>query len=322
MKTYSSKLEFKKDWDNPSFVFKMKTSGSTGKQKEIVLKKNLIITSVNSTLQAIGEIKNLKMLCCLPTDKMGGFMQLARSVSWESEIEVHEPSSNPMLGINTDHDFRLISLSPHQIGKILQDTDSLNKLHLFDVVLIGGASLNQLAEQKLLSLRNTSFYVTYGMTETYSHVAIRELGHTYYKLLNKVEGRLGKDGVLELKGAVTHDKWLQTEDIVEFKEEGIFKLLGRKQGVVNSGGIKFFTEQIEELLSPQLIYPFFITKVEDDIYGETIALVSSPAEKVDLEKLNEILQNKLGKHAKIRKQFSQNITFDPTTGKVKRVVVS
>jgi O-succinylbenzoic acid--CoA ligase len=53
-----------------------------------------------------------------------------------------------------------------------------------------------------------------------------------------------------------------------------FRILGRKDNVICSGGIKIQIEQVERLLHPHLQEPFLITKRPDAKFGEVVVLLT------------------------------------------------
>jgi O-succinylbenzoic acid--CoA ligase len=50
-------------------------------------------------------------------------------------------------------------------------------------------------------------------------------------------------------------------------------LNGRIDNVINSGGIKIFPEEMEEILAKFISVPFFIASKPDEILGEKVILV-------------------------------------------------
>ena len=84
------------------------------------------------------------------------------------------------------------------------------------------------------------------MTETLSHIALRRLN-----------------------GPEASDWYTPVSD-----EGGPFRILGRKDNVICSGGIKIQIEEVERLLSPHLSAPFMITKRPDEKFGEQVVLLT------------------------------------------------
>ena len=62
------------------------------------------------------------------------------------------------------------------------------------------------------------------------------------------------------------DDTLQTNDIARIYPDGSFTILGRKDNVINSGGIKVQAEEIEKLLQSFIPVPFVLTSVPAGCY--------------------------------------------------------
>ena len=64
-----------------------------------------------------------------------------------------------------------------------------------------------------------------------------------------------------------------TNDIAEMNGCGQFRILGRKDNTVNSGGVKIQIEQVEDALKGHIAQPFLVTSVPDEKFGEIIVLL-------------------------------------------------
>ena len=60
---------------------------------------------------------------------------------------------------------------------------------------------------------------------------------------------------------------------MEFNARGQFRILGRKDNTVNTGGVKVQIEQVEASLRPLLPCPFMVTSAPDAKFGERIVLL-------------------------------------------------
>ena len=123
---------------------------------------------------------------------------------------------------------------------------------------------------------------TYGMTETLSHIALRRLNGTdasdWYTPFENVRIRLSEEGTLIIHAPNVCAEELTTNDIAEINEEGRFRILGRKDNTINSGGVKIQIEQVEELLKTKLHIPFQITATPDKKFGEIVTLLYNKVE--------------------------------------------
>ena len=116
------------------------------------------------------------------------------------------------------------------------------------------------------------------MTETLSHIALRRINgkdaSPYYVPFESVSVSLNADGCLVINAPLVCAEPLTTNDIAEIAPDGRgFRILGRKDNVICSGGIKIQAEEVERLLKPYIRVPYIITKKPDSKFGEIIVLV-------------------------------------------------
>ena len=114
------------------------------------------------------------------------------------------------------------------------------------------------------------------MTETLSHIALRRLNgpeaSEWYKPFPSVEISQNDDGCLVIDAPLVCSERLVTNDIVEISEAG-FRIIGRKDNVICSGGIKIQAEEVERILKPYVQDPFLITKRKDQKFGEIVVMM-------------------------------------------------
>lgn len=270
-----SAFEITDQWKQGETEFPVQSSGSTGIPKTILLKRRLIILSCNKTAEALSVTKADSILCCLPIDKVGGMMQIFRSLVWDIPIEITTPSGNPL--INYTGKASIISLTPMQLGNILSDKQQRESLTAFRIVLLGGGSLNDEMERKLTEIKGPAFFHTYGMTETYSHVALKKTGRDKaFRFIYPTEFSLNDNRCLKFKNEITENEWLQTNDLASINADGTFNLLGRFDDVVNSGGIKINPRDVESIISEQTGLDendFFCAGLPDSLLGELLVLI-------------------------------------------------
>ena len=275
-------IAFLKDWREGKTEFTIHSSGSTGDPKPIVLMREWMEWSAKVSAEVFKPQTSDSLFCCLPLDKVGGLMMLVRSEVWGIPVHIAEPSANPLL---TDVPGNIISLTPYQLHFILKNDESTDRLLQFREVLIGGASINSELEIALQELGySTTFRHSYGMSETYSHVALRTINGTeasdYYSPLRDIRVEQGLDHCAIIYTPYFPDG-LHTNDIIEVDSKGRFKVTGRADFIINTGGIKISTEMVEKLIADNLKTdnPFIISSVKDDVLGEKIVLVCTNPEK-------------------------------------------
>lgn len=286
--------KFMDEWDAGADTFSLTTSGTTGNPKPWILQRSALVWSANSTRQAWLSDLPLHQYCFLPAWKAGGFMQLVRSKVWQQPIEILEPQSNPLKYIVPTGG--IASFTPMQLASIMEDDDSQKNLNRLDAVLIGGQALSPMLEQALIkTCPHPRFIHTFGSTETASHFAGRILSwgefspsrspsnpsynsniDAFYRATPGTKLRTNPiTSQLEVNNPTTNNQWLPTNDLVELLEEGCFKWIGRKDLIINTGGIKVHIEPLESQISILTGWPlgsFYIHGKVDPKLGEKIVL--------------------------------------------------
>jgi O-succinylbenzoic acid--CoA ligase len=286
--------DFLSAWDRGETVFKIQSSGSTGEPKTIILERKWMEWSALQTAKYMHPNENETLYCCLPLNKVGGLMVLVRAKVWGINLIVKEAHGNPL---NEYIDADIISVTPYQMANILENENSRQNLKRFREVLIGGAEISEGLEKELGAIDSScQIRQSYGMSETYSHVAIRNInGNNKSKWFTPLEGiEITKDD----DGSATiftpyYMSGLATNDLIELNNNGQFQVQGRKDFVVNSGGVKLQIEQIEKAINNK--YPeklkFVISSIKDEKLGEKLVLVcekKAQIENYDLSFLKEI----------------------------------
>lgn len=124
------------------------------------------------------------------------------------------------------------------------------------------------------------------MTETLSHIALRRLNGSdasdWYTPFDSVRVGLTAEGCLTIDAPAVCDDVLVTNDIAQLSSDGSrFRILGRKDNVIDSGGIKIQAEEVERLLRPHLPVPFIVTSVPDPKFCEAVVLLHEPIQMSD-----------------------------------------
>ena len=134
------------------------------------------------------------------------------------------------------------------------------------------------------------------MTETLSHIALRRLNgqdaSEWYTPFPSVKVRLNDEGCLVIDAPEVCATTLVTNDIAELHPDGTFRVKGRKDNVICSGGIKIQAEEVERQLRPHLCEPYLITKRQDDKFGEVVVLLTEGL----IEEVRQICERILPKY--------------------------
>ncbi|MDX5321219.1 MAG: AMP-binding protein [Bacteroidota bacterium] len=262
---------FAQQWLSPQIEFEVKTSGSTGEPKTIVLKREQMEASIRGTASLLKPTEKDHIFLPLNPETIGGMMAIARAIEWNISLTISKPEANPMLSLLEKHTYTFCSLVPLQAIDILTDELSKRKLNQFRKILLGGASISENLLTALQSLQPV-FYHTYGMTETCSHIAARQLNgenkQDYFYPLPEVNVGLNEEECLWIEAPSALHHPLQTNDIARIHVSGGFEILGRKDRTIISGGIKIQLDEMETLFAPLLENrPFFCFGETDTRFG-------------------------------------------------------
>lgn len=284
---------FLAEWRNDSPTVEVKTSGSTGEPKRMLVEKSRMKASARITCDFLGLKEGDTALLCMPVDYIAGKMMVVRSEERGLRLQCVTPSNRPLNGIQTPFDF--IAMVPSQVYETLRHEDEAQVLRQTRHIIIGGGAVSEeLAEQ----LKDFPNYVwsTYGMTETLSHIALRRLNgqeaSEWYTPFDGVSVSL-QDGCLVIDAPQVCAETLVTNDIAEISHGGEFRILGRKDNVICSGGIKIQIEEVEALLRPHLHQPYVITKAKDEKFGEAVVLLT---ESKDIPNVKSVCEGVLPRY--------------------------
>ena len=214
-------------------------------------------------------------MLCMPLRYIAGQMMLVRSFAGQLQLIPVAPTSHPYAHLHEAPDFA--ALTPMQVFESLKVPHERSLLRRTLCLIIGGGAISDALTKELKRFPNP-VYSTYGMTETLSHIALRRLnGPTAsdaYTPLPGVDVSLSSEGCLCIYAPQVNSEHLTTNDLAEILPNGSFRILGRRDNVICSGGIKMQIEEIEQKLSC-LHLPLQITALPHDSLGEAITLLYS-----------------------------------------------
>lgn len=169
------------------------------------------------------------------------------------------------------------AMVPMQVYNSLQVPEERERLMSIRHLIIGGGAIDDALAAELRTFPN-AVWSTYGMTETLSHIALRRLNgpeaSDWYMPFDTVNVSLSADGCLVIDAPAVCDRPLTTNDRAEIAPDGRrFRIIGRKDNVICSGGVKIQIEEVERALRPHLSFPFIITKRHDPKFGEAVVML-------------------------------------------------
>lgn len=252
----------------------VRTSGSTGFPKSIVLPQTQIERSARRSNNFFGLSRKSHLHSAISFEYIGGKMMIARALMAGCNLTFSEPSLQITLPKCTEN-ITLMAVVPAQMPYIL------NNLVQFSVVktfLIGGSEIDDKLWDRISS-SGIDARQTYGMTETASHIAIRRIvGNSQrrprFVPMSGIKVLSDSDKCLHI---IDDDIAVTTNDIADLFPDGSFEILGRRDDVIITGGLKVLPQYIESLLRDSVspICPeFFISSLPDEVWSSRIILVA------------------------------------------------
>ena len=267
---------FLDDWNGPGECITVHTSGSTGEPKPMQARKDFMEASARMTCRFLGLREGNSALLCLPLRFIAGKMMVVRSLVAGLRLIPCEPCGHPLRGLQEPPDFA--AMVPLQVFNSLQVPEEAETLRGIKNLIIGGGPVDDDLAAQLKDFPN-AVWSTYGMTETLSHIALRRLSgpsaDAWYTPFDGVRLSLNEHGCLVVTAPHIGCHNLATHDIAEMDARGRFRILGRSDNTINSGGIKIQPEQVEETLRRNGLAHVLLTSVPDPKFGESTVLLTT-----------------------------------------------
>ena len=283
---------FLNEWHSTTPTVTVLTSGSTGQPKTITVEKERMKASARATCQFLQIPQSATALLCMPTRYIAGKMMIVRAEIWPLRLLAVEPSLHPLSTLTETPYF--VAMTPAQAYASLQIEQERKILLSVPCLLLGGGAVSEELELAL-SGSTGKVWSSYGMTETLSHIALRRVGcgHQYYQPLPNVTVGLNNEGCLWIDAPLICASRQQTHDIAEILPDGSFRVLGRIDNIVCSGGVKMQLESLEERLATSFSLrvgeDFLLTWVNDVQWGQALTLLLHPSVKFDAVQFHTLL---------------------------------
>ena len=252
-------------WFDTNNHLEVKTSGSTGNPKKIKIPKEDFIESCLLTKKTFDLNEKSRVINCLPVDYIAGKMMFIRALVLGFDIYTFPIKSKPIDKLESNYD--LIAMTPLQLA------NSINKIERIKNVIVGGGPVQNDLKRKILRLKNNIFE-TYGMTESLTHIAIKNLTNNE-KNFYALEGITFAEnsGCLLINTPHLSIKKIQTNDEINLLSNTEFSWLGRKDFIINSGGVKINPEELEKKLNESYDQNFIISSIADEKLGQKVVIV-------------------------------------------------
>lgn len=260
--------EFLKEWRSGSDVITAYTSGSTGTPKTIELDKEFVRLSGERTNSFFHIGKGSRLHSCVAADFIGGKMMAVRAeiaggcLTWET------PSNRPLQGIGKEERIDLLAVVPSQMIHILEHLEDMPKI---GAILVGGSAINPVLRGRIAA-SGLNAYETYGMTEASSHIALRKIGENdeWFDTLPGISVGLDSRGclVIDFPGG----ERIVTNDLATLESSTRFRIDGRYDHVIITGGKKVNPESVERKIAGLINGTYVVTSEPDEKWGSRVVL--------------------------------------------------
>ena len=319
-----SVLLFISQWVNGQSSWLSNTSGSTGNPKTIELFREKMIYSARQTIDFLKLQTGSTGLLSINGAFVGGKMMMARCLLNDMNLVIRQPSDHVLTTLSDTPQVNFAAFVPLQVYAFLNDSEQKTYFSAIDQVIIGGAPLSPHAAASLKTFTNHCWQ-TYGMTETYSHVALKGLSAPceshYFTAIGDADFSIDNENRLIINGTITDHQPLQTNDVVRLLDEKRFEWVARYDHAINTGGIKVYPEVLEakivqacgHLFGPNA---FFIDSLPDERLGQKIVLYVEG--QMDHSLLASALSHALDRYEIPKEIFFRDTFVYTLTGKINR----
>lgn len=271
--------DFLKEWRSEDEYIIAHTSGSTGTPKKIMLLKADMRVSARATNAFFGIKSGDVIASPLSVDYIAGKMMVVRAEESGAKL-IQLPVGNNVELPENDIVFSLVPIVPTQIASLISHSEYAARIRN---LLIGGAAPSVEQCKKLVDAGYNTF-ISYGMTETCSHVALAraDAPERLFQAMPGVSFEVDNEGRLIISAPKYSFIRLHTNDVVDLISPQTFKYLGRADNIINSGGLKLIPEELERMYAPFIDKPFYVVGRTHPELGKAVCLVVEDGEAADL----------------------------------------
>jgi acyl-coenzyme A synthetase/AMP-(fatty) acid ligase len=261
------------------------SSGSTGVPKAMVHNFDNLLSSYLDV-----KTKDFTFLVFLMFDHIGGLNTMLNVLSMGSTMIIPDKREPETIGrLMQEYNVNILPASPTFLN--LMNIGGVFDSYNFSSLKLVTYGTEPMSERLLTSLKlklpKTKFIQTFGTSET---GIIKTQSESSKSLLIKFEDDDQDikiiDGELWIKSktrvlgylnhsndAFTDDGWFKTGDLIEKKDDGYFKIIGRKSKIINVGGEKVLPIEIEKtILDLSYVLDCTVYAKDNLITGQVVAV--------------------------------------------------
>jgi long-chain acyl-CoA synthetase len=334
----------------------MYTSGTTGKPKGAILQQRGMILTAMLVSDFIRFQSDDKMICCVPLFHITGLncLMLPPIFSGVACVYMRQFKTKEFLEIMAKEKVTQYMGVVNVIWLMINHPDfEKYDLSSFRIALFGGSpSTEEMVRGIFKKLPHIQISVGYGLTESFAIATstpfedalrkIKAVGKclpTVHVKMADDDGRevpTGSIGEILLAGAKVFrgywkkpeatretliDGWVHTGDIGKVDEEGFVYVLDRKKDMINRGGEKIYSLEVENVIcdNPNVL-EVAVVGVPDRVMGEVVkaCIALKPGAKATEEDIKKFCTERLADY-KVPKflEFMDNLPRNPA-GKVNK----
>lgn len=238
------------------------SSGTTGKPKVMIQNLTKLISSIKPPRRQ----KSLRFIILLMFDHIGGLNTLLNCLVNGSPFVIPKDRS-PSLVISLINDCQvdILPTTPTFLNLLMMDENfNSDKLKSLKLITYGTERMSEVILNKLnSSLPKVKLLQTFGTSETgILKTQSKSSNSLFFKIVDEenefkiVGNELYLKTKTQVNGYVNHNNnsflkngWYATGDLVETDDEGYIKIIGRKNKIINVGGLKVLPKEIEDIIN-------------------------------------------------------------------------
>lgn len=330
----------------------MFTSGTTTRSKGVVLKNYQIMHAILAYQRILKITQEDKSVIPVPIYHITGLVALLGLFLYSGGCIYLQLQfdAERVLKCVTESDITFLHSSPTVFLMLLAQKEKFQALPSLRAMACGSSNMPVEKIKELHRwLPHMSFHTVYGLTETTSPATIfetdaathpycgscgRPIPGTQFAIWNEqgvevswnelgevmVRGSVVLEEYLDLKTELlTKDGWLHTGDMGYFNEEGYLYIADRKKDMINYGGEKVFSFDVENAIYElDGVGENAVAAVKDPIYGEVAGavIVRKSGYHLTEEQVKDFLKGKIAKYKIPRKIIFLNEIPKTLNGKI------
>ena len=237
------------------------SSGSTGKPKVMIQNFTLML----SLLLNPKRQRKLTFLIFLLFDHIGGINTLLNCLNNGSIIVIpNKRNPSNIIDLIYKHKINVLPTSPTFLNLIIMDNNfKKEKFESVKLITYGTERMsNSLLNRLNKNLPKVKFLQTFGTSETGILKTKSKSSDSLffkiddpdreYKIINNelyLKSKTSISGYKNYENKSFNDGWFATGDLVEVDDQSFIKIIGRKNDIINVGGLKVLPSEVENVIN-------------------------------------------------------------------------